>query len=220
MRHCLLAARTMGRLAPVVLASLAVGSAVAGVAAGSQGASGPAAVSASVASPPTTVTGTLIARRTGTLGPGTVVRSANLGLRVFPNAQHGFALADVGQAQYPARTANGGRTWRINGPALHVNAAQAPLVVLQVGAANQHAYFAWGGPGGGQVVDVTNDAGRHWWQAILGDIVMAVVAGADGRLVALAQNAPASHDANAQTVVYISKDGGRHWSLDTRIGAG
>ena len=61
----------------------------------------------------TTVTGTLITRPARTLAPGTAVRSNELvGQRVFVDAAHGFALASVGQAQYPAATSNGGRTWR------------------------------------------------------------------------------------------------------------
>ena len=56
----------------------------------------------------TTVTGTLITRPARTLAPGTAVRSNELvGQRVFVDAAHGFALAGVGQAQYPAATSNG-----------------------------------------------------------------------------------------------------------------
>ena len=104
------------------------------------------------------------------------------------------------------------------GPALHLDAAQAPLVVLQVGAANQRTFFAWGGPGGGQVVDVTRDAGKHWYQAILGDVVMAVVSGPNGQLVAFAQVAATSSGSTAATWVYASKDGGRTWHYNS-VGA-
>ncbi len=166
-------------------------------------------------SPPATVAGTLITRLAGTLKPGSLVKSANLGLRVFPNAKHGFALADVGQAQYPAATVNGGKTWRTDGPALHINAAQAPLVVQEVGAANQQTYFAWGG---GQVVDATNDAGKHWYRAFLGDVVMAVVSPTNGQLVAFAQASTGSSSA-AVTWVYVSTDGGRQWHYNDSLGA-
>jgi hypothetical protein len=103
----------------------------------------------------------------------------------------------------------------VNGPPLHLNAAQGPLVVLQVGAASQHAYFAWGGPGGGQSVDVRSDGGKHWWRAILGAVVMAVVASEDGRLIAFAQVPANSTSSTAVTSVYVSTDGGRHWHYST-----
>jgi hypothetical protein len=159
---------------------------------------------------------TPIVRTRGSARPGTIVRQRRLSRRVFADARHGFALASLPQAQYPAATTDGGKVWRIDGPALHVNAAQAPLVVLQVGVASRRTYFAWGGPGGGQVVDATSDGGRHWWRAILGEAVLAVVAGADGRLVAVTQVAGA---AGASTLVYVSKDGGRHWRYDAQLGA-
>jgi len=92
-----------------------------------------------------------ITRRNGTLAPGTSVRASSLGQRVFPTASRGFALANVGGAQYPAVSVNGGRTWKTNGPALHVNAANAPLVVVDVGAVNARTFYAFGGS---QVVDV------------------------------------------------------------------
>jgi hypothetical protein len=173
------------------------------------------ASSAAAPSPPRTVTARLIRHRPNTLRKGTRVRAADLfGVRAFPSASHGFALASVGQAQYPAATIDGGRTWRTDGPALHVNAAQAPLSVVDAGAANQHTFFAFGG---GQVVDVTPDAGRHWWQAFLGDAVLAVVPFGN-RLIAVAQNAT-GNGAKAQTVVYVSRDGGRHWHLNDNLGA-
>jgi hypothetical protein len=141
------------------------------------------------------------------------VRSADLGQRIFVNARRGFALANVDGGTYPAATDNGGKTWRTDGPALHLNAAQAPLAVLDVGAANGHTFFAFGG---GQVVDATRDGGKHWWQAFLGDVVMAVVARPGGGLVAFAQTASGT---KAVTLVYVSTDGGRHWHLNDRLGA-
>jgi hypothetical protein len=201
----------------LVLTVVAVGSVLVGVSLAAQGSSKSAAMSG-VPSPPAMVSATRIIGRRGALRPGTVVRSADLGVRVFPNAGHGFALASVGEGQYPAASVDGGRTWRVDGPVLHVNAAQAPLVVLQVGAASQRTYFAWGGPGGGQVVDVTSDGGKHWWQAILGDVVMAVVASGDGRLIAFSQSTANSSPTSAVTWVYVSKDGGRHWRYNNRLG--
>ena len=170
------------------------------------------------AASPQVIAATQITSLPGSLRPGTVVASRRLGTRAFADGQHGFALASSAQAQYPAATSNGGGVWRIDGPPLHVNAAQAPLVVLQVGVANSRTFFAWGGPGGGQVVDVTSDGGRRWWRAVLGEVVLAVVAGPGARLTAVAQSAAAS-GTSALTSVYVSSDGGRHWRYDARLGA-
>src|ERR1700683_5267253 len=71
---------------------------------------------AATPAPQKTVKGSLITRRSGTLAPGAKVTSRNLGQRVFVNASDGFALASVGQAQYPAATTNGGKTWKTDGP--------------------------------------------------------------------------------------------------------
>jgi hypothetical protein len=210
--------RKLVRATSGILAILALGAVVVAVSLTSHGPSASAAA-LRAPTPPATVTASLITRLAGTLKPGTVVGSGHLGERVFPNAQHGFALADVGQGQYPAATINGGKTWMVAGPVLHVNAAQAPLVVQQVGASSQHTFFAWGGPGGGQAVDVTRDAGKHWYRAILGDIVMAVVSGPGGELVAFAQVAADNSGTTAATWVYVSKDGGRHWHYNTSVGA-
>ena len=124
----------------------------------------------------------------------------------------------------PGAVSGRDRQWRQDlahdGPVLHLDAAQAPLVVLEVGAASQRTFFAWGGPDGGQVVDVTSDAGQHWYQAILGDIVMAVVSGpSDGQLVAFAQVATNSSGSKATTWMYLSKDGGRVWHYSSSLGA-
>lgn len=165
--------------------------------------------------PPATVTGDLVTRLSGTLPSGTLVGVSHVGQRIFPTRLRGFALADVGQADYGAITTNGGKTWHVAGAALHVHAAQAPLVVTDVGAANGHTFFAYGG---GQVVDATPDSGKHWYRAILGDVVMAVVSGPNGRLVAFAQVA-AGNGTTALNWVYVSTDGGHHWHYNTTVGA-
>jgi hypothetical protein len=170
---------------------------------------------AASAAPPHTITARHLKPRHGTLRPGTPVRASKaFGVRVFVSPSRGFALVDTGGAQYPAATVDGGRTWRTDGPALHVNAADAPESVLDIGAANRHTVFAYGG---GQVVDVTSDGGKHWWQALLGDDVLSVVSFGN-RLIAVAQDATGT-GSSAQTVVYVSRDGGRHWHLNNKLGA-
>lgn len=170
----------------------------------------------SISTPPATVGGTLIPKVPGALQPGHLVRPSTLGQRVFPDARHGFALADVGGAQYPALAVDGGILWRVAGPPLHEDAAQAPLVVTQVGAADKRTYFAWGGPAGGPSVDVTTDAGAHWYRALIGDVVCAVVPTSNGHLMAFAQSAGSGN--SASTWVYVSKDGGKSWQYSTSLG--
>jgi hypothetical protein len=154
----------------------------------------------------------------GVLKRGRVVSSASLGVRVFPNATHGFALATVSGVSYPAATVDGGKTWKVDGPPLHLPAAQAPLVVTQVGA-HKSTYFAWGGPQGGNVVDVSADAGKHWWQAFLGGVLLSVVSAPNGHLIASAQSPTGTTGLQTQNSVYVSNDGGHHWRLNTRFGS-
>lgn len=187
----------------------AVGIAAAGLGAAASSASAPRA-----SGPPKSIAGAPIPPdRAPYAKPGTRLRQAALGIRVFTDAKHGFALGGVtagGGAQYPAATVDGGRTWRIDGPHFHVNAADAPDVVAEVGAGRRGVYFAYAGPYGGQAIDVTSDGGRHWWRAFLPTPPVAVVYNPfthSGELIAFLQGHP--------TWVYVSKDGGRHWTLST-----
>jgi photosystem II stability/assembly factor-like uncharacterized protein len=163
-----------------------------------------------VAAPPSaqrTLSGGLISVRPGTLRPGTIVRSSKVFKRVFLDSQHGIALAGVGQAQYPTATSDGGRTWRTSGPTLHINAAQAPLAVSEVGALSRRVYFA---AGGGEVVDATPDGGKHWYQTLFPGGVLGAIP-ANGKLLAVvADNATSP----ANTWVYGSGDGGKTWHYE------
>jgi hypothetical protein len=199
------------------LAGLGSGGAIALLACGAV-ASTSAAAPVAAAKPPKLVTAHRFAPKLhGVLKPGASVGSARLGVRVFPNASHGFALALVRNVTYPAATVDGGKSWKIDGPPLHVPAAQAPLVVTQVGA-HKRTYFAWGGPTGGNVVDVTPDAGKHWFAASLGGLVLSVVATSTGHLIASVQAPTGAKGLQAANWVCVSRDQGRHWRLNTRFG--
>ena len=174
---------------------------------GSIGISGAETRGTAAAKPPKTVTATLVTRRKGTLATGSSVRaSAVSGQRVFTDAKHGFALASVGSAQYAVATADAGKTWKTYGPALHLNAAQAPLSVSFIGAVSRKAVFAWGG---GQVIDATSDGGKHWYSALFttGSPV-AVVRDIQGHITAFVGS-----PSGGSTSRYVSKDGGRTWHL-------
>lgn len=166
---------------------------------------------ATAASPPAKVSATPLpaSSRPPTFKPaGTVVSSSILGVRVFVNAKDGIALntgVSLNGVTYPVATVNGGKTWRIAGPELHVPALNAPNVVTQVGAARPGMYFIYGGPGGGNSVVVSTNAGKRWWRAYLGGVVYAV--------------APRNTGSRTQELfaftdlpgAYHSTDGGRTW---------
>ncbi len=193
----------------LVLSAAVLGSILAGASAGSTSAGAAAAPAQQ------TVTATLIARPGHTLAPGTKVSAAKIfGQRVFVNAKHGFALVDTGQAQYPAATADGGKTWKTDGPALHLNAAQAPLAVVDIGAASQKTVFAWGT---GQVIDATSNGGKQWYRALFQGLPVAVVKNLQGHLVAFVDGS-SSGSSTGTTTQFVSKNGGKSWTSDTTIG--
>jgi hypothetical protein len=170
-----------------------------------------------------TITGRQIAWRPGELRAGERVSAATLDIRVFEDARHGWALAFVGNAQYPALTADGGVTWRIAGPALHVDAAQGGAGVGQIDVPSPHTgpvddstAFAWGGVTPDPVVDVTLDGGHHWWSTLLPGTVLFV--GNKGReLVANVYGTVAGSGSGAWA--YVTRDG-RHWSLLGSVASG
>ncbi|MGO9907898.1 MAG: hypothetical protein ACLP4R_20270 [Solirubrobacteraceae bacterium] len=197
--------RLLAGLATVALASCGVGIAFVGVG------------TAASPTPPATITARLITRQPGTAKLGTAVPLSGLGQRVFINQRVGFALGDVGQAQYPAKTTDGGAVWKTFGPALHVNAAQAPLAVTEIGVANAHTIYFYGS---GQVVDTTGDGGKHWWQAFTQDLSAAVVPGVSPRLLWFTQTTTGASATNAVTWTYVSSNGGKVWHYTTALGGG
>jgi photosystem II stability/assembly factor-like uncharacterized protein len=169
-------------------------------------------LASAAATPPKTVTAVRLTRRPGTLAPGTRVSSASLfGQRVFTDANHGFALASPSEADYAVATTDGGKTWRTDGPALHLHAAQAPLAVVYIGAVNRKTVFAWGG---GQVIDTTRDGGKSWYSALFTDGgPVAVVPEPGGHLLAFVGSF-----SGTPTWQYVSRDGGRTWHYQTTVG--
>jgi hypothetical protein len=198
-----------------IVAGIAIGGTVVGV---SAAASPPAHIATPVyAKPKATVRATAIRRPHGTLARGASVSDKELvSNRVYVSAQDGFALASIGQAQYPAATTDGGSSWKTSGPALHVNAVQAPLSVTEVGAVSTNTYYYYGG---GQVVDITNDGGRHWWRAVLGELVLGVEHGGYNEIVGVAQQQIDQLSQQAFTWTYATNDGGRVWHYVNDIGA-
>jgi hypothetical protein len=171
--------------------------------------------SAAAPKPPKKLVATLITRQPHTLKPGSPVKASGIEQRVFINAGDGFALADTDSAQYPAETTDGGTTWTTFGPALHLNALQAPLAVTEIGVANRRTVYFYGS---GQAVDVTSDGGKQWWRTFTEELSLAVVPGISGRLVWVTQDSP--NGGAAFTWTYESSDGGRVWHYTTALGGG
>ena len=190
-----------------VVSAVALGSTIGGASAS------PTRSASAAAGPQTKVTASLLKRPSGTLAPGTTVPASEIyGNRVFIDANRGYALVQHGQAQYPAATTDGGKTWKTNGPALHVNAAQAPLAVAFIGAGGTKKIFAWGG---GQVIDATPDGGAHWYRATFTGLPVAVLKNPKGHLVAFVDGQAGASSVATQ---YVSKDGGKTWHLDNTVG--
>lgn len=121
----------------------------------------------------------------------------------------------LSSATYPAATSDGGRIWRIDGPILHIPAAQGSIAVTLAGIEGPRFYYAWAG-GSNSVVDVTTDGGRHWWQAFLPDAVISItpdeneIALKGGLTALVAGPAPDPHGRGASVWTYHTTDG-RDW---------
>jgi hypothetical protein len=176
----------------------------------------PARATAVPPSPPHRLTARRMRPRPGAVPRGTAVEQTDLvTTRVFADASVGFALANVESAQYPARSLDGGRTWRIDGPQVHINAADAPEAVGFVGVADARTFFAYGS----SAVDVTTNGGRTWWETFLGELVVAVGPGPRHGLVAYVQDQlDPNNIRTAATWQYVSHDGGRHWTYSQTLG--
>jgi hypothetical protein len=158
----------------------------------------------------------------GGLRPGTTLNSEVIGIRVFADRRRGFAITDLppkSGGTYPVATKDGGRTWRTDGPVLHVPAAQGPLAVDQAGVAGPRIYFAWCSACN-TVIDVTADAGKHWWQTFMPGNVLAVLSGTNARagLTAIIAPTSARNGRGASLWVYHSTDG-RRWSYERSLNA-
>lgn len=140
------------------------------------------------------------------------------GARVFADGRHGFALTSVVALRgetYPVASGDGGRSWHVAGPILHIPAAQGAVAVTQAGIEGPHFYYTWAGGGNG-VVDVTIDGGRHWWQVFLPGAVLSVTADqlearlGGGLTATVAGPTPDPSGRGASVWTYHTTDG-RNW---------
>ena len=154
------------------------------------------------------------------LRPGTIVPSAKVGVQVFADARHGFTVASMnGSENYPAATADGGRTWRIDGPVLQAPPSGGPGVTSQPGIAGPRTYFVSEAIGGITVVEVTTDAGKRWWRTLLpGGPVF--VGAYDGELTAIVASSTIDRPDAQETFWAFHSKTGRRWTYDDSLDAG
>jgi hypothetical protein len=161
----------------------------------------------------------IIARRMGArpgmtnLQAGTSVPSGQVRARSFANNRDGFGLGGPLGSAYPVRTTDGGAAWTIDGPVFETATADGAEAVSYTGTAGKEIEFAYGS----SAVDVTLNAGKTWWQAFVGELVLDVTY-QGSRLYAIVQQQTTSQGATAVTWVYTSSDGGRHWEYDDHLG--
>jgi photosystem II stability/assembly factor-like uncharacterized protein len=153
------------------------------------------------------------------LSPGTPVPSKDLfqitqsqGQEVFVDHLHGYGLAFIQSQTYPVTTADGGTTWRVDGPIFYVAAADADEYVDQISAPSPQTVLVWG-PNSANVVDVTTDGGDSWWAANLGPGVLGMgeAETVPDKLWAVVADPTARF--------FTSTDGGRTWSSSHTIGS-
>jgi hypothetical protein len=190
-----------------------------------QRAASPASTTSKTIAPPKTVRASRLGSMPGSrpLRPGTLVGNDFSGTRTYATRRDGFALGNLsaseGGPMYPVATTDGGKTWRIAGPAVNPAAASAPVDVAQAGVVNAHTWFMCCGLN--TIVDVTPDAGKHWWAAFLAGEVISVVAGSPSftepraRLVALVRPPPAAHS-RQRLWIYVSANG-QLWRYDPSL---
>jgi len=99
---------------------------------------------------------------------GSVVPLREVGAIAFATADVGYALGGPLGYAYPLKTTDGGDTWRVDGAAFFLATADAPASVNEIVATSADEAYAYGGPGGGSVVDITTDGGLQWWSTSLG----------------------------------------------------
>ena len=159
--------------------------------------------------PDTKVAVRTILRSHGLPADGTRVAVPHRDRRVFVDAQNGVALVSVHDEAMPARTTDGGRVWRIDGPGLFTEgAADAAAVVDDLDAEDASTFYAYGG---GNVVDITSDGGRIWRQALFQGLQVSVSPVAKG----LAAYVDQSNSTGTQglTIQFYTTNGGRSWRV-------
>jgi hypothetical protein len=143
------------------------------------------------------------------------VNSSFTGTRVFANRRDGFAITVIARARegtYPVATDDGGRTWRTDGPVLHIPAAQGAIDVGQAGVSGPGIYFAWCGACN-TVIDISPDAGKHWLQTFMPGQVLSVLGATSTSpgLIAIVEGSTSAPSGRGASLWVYRSTNGRHW---------
>jgi photosystem II stability/assembly factor-like uncharacterized protein len=133
---------------------------------------------------------------------GTVTRS-----REIDNVEFGLTGAEspnpLVALTYPVVSRDGGRTWAIDGPVFHVDAADGAEAMTFIQAISPDTVFAWGD---GSYLRSTTDAGQHWWRSVF--------YGTGGICTVQYTAGTLTYGPNCTNGVrYLSADAGRTWHV-------
>jgi hypothetical protein len=121
----------------------------------------------------------------------------------------------LGGSIWPAISTDRGRTWRIDGPLFVYPAEQGADTTSAMGTLSANMAYAWGELG--NYVKITYDSGQQWWIAnIPGQGVYSV--SRDGLTLRARTLGPQTVTGKSETLLYISSDQGRTWTLNGQLG--
>lgn len=126
---------------------------------------------------------------------------------------YGYALAVIDGDEYPIRTVNGGRSWRVAGTWFATDSADAAAAASSITMFSPLVAAAYAG---GNFVYLTTDGGVQWFTASLWGTTMKVTQGfrdLGGTRFFVATVWPYSATSNAHDVKYMTNDDGRRWTL-------
>lgn len=174
------------------------------------------------ATPPKTVIAYPLPAARG-LRPGSAVGAGFVGIRAFINRRDGFAIANLPQAgdgTYPLATTDGGKTWRTDGPVLHVPAAQGAAAVGQAGVSAPRIYFAWCAACN-DLIDITPDAGKHWWAIRLPGQILSLVGTpyTHAGLIAVVEGPTSDPRGRGASLWVYTSTNGRRWTYGYSMNA-
>jgi len=158
----------------------------------------------------------------GILQPGTPVPVADIDVQAGANRETIFGLASVDShdgslgSTYPVISTDAGHSWRIDGPVFSSGPAAGAAAVSAVGTISPGTVYDWGAFG--NFVEVTMDAGRHWWVSTFGAGVCSVTLH-DGLLQARAFGLQPGPGGELETFLYVSRNRGLTWTLQGRLGS-
>jgi hypothetical protein len=172
---------------------------------------------------PKTVTGHLLVRTNSRLPFGALIthsmlKSGSITSKVLFDS-YGYALATIGNYEYPVSTTNIGQRWRIAGNYFNIVTASgmsAGGTPTSISVFSQEIAIAFRAgdilSGMNSSIYVTDDAGRRWYVASLPGTVHGVESTqtTQNHLKVWAIVYPSSTSGEKST--YSSLDGGRHWS--------